>query len=184
MITSLLQFAAEAGHVEAAEPAGGISALGLDFKAFVFQLITFVLVLLFLKKFVFGKLVDTLEERRSAVIGSLEDAKQAAVELNKAEENISKLLAEARQESADIVATAHKEAAVLVTDAETKALKKAEHIVTEAKTQLDGEILKARTILKKETKSLVAEATEKIIGQKLTSAADEKLIESALAEAK
>ena len=99
-------------------------------------------------------------------------------------ESIKKLLAEARQESADIVATAHKEATAMVTEAESRAQKKAEHIVTEAKAQLDGEVLKARTALRAETKSLVADATEKIIGQKLTGANDEKLIEKALAEAK
>lgn len=182
MITQLTQFAAESTeHVEAA---GGLGALGINAKGFLFQLITFVMVMLLLKKYVFGKLVDTLEERRQAVIGSLEQAKQAAAELENAEEKIEKLLAEARQESADIVATAHKEAVALVDDAEAKATKKAEHIVHEAKGQLDQEILKARELLKKETKSLVAAATESIIRQKLTSAADEKLIEEALAEAK
>lgn len=181
MITSLTQFAAEAAHEE---PAGGIAALGIDLKAFIFQLITFVAVLLFLKKFVYHKLVDTLEERRSAVVGSLEAAKQAAEDLSKAEEKVSNLLAEARKESADIVATAQKEATALVEEAEEKARKKAETIVAEAKTQLDSEILKARTQLKAETKALVAQATERIIGEKLTTAADEKLIEKALAEAK
>lgn len=181
MITSLTQFAAEAAHEEST---GGIAALGIDLKAFVFQLITFVAVLLFLKKFVYHKLVDTLEERRSAVVGSLEAAKQAAEDLGKAEEKVSKLLAEAKKESADIVATAHKEAANMLEEAEAKSRKKAEAIVAEARTQLDGDILKARTQLQKETKALVAQATEKIIGQKLDGAADERLIEQALKEAK
>ncbi len=181
MITSLLHFAAEEA---VAEPAGGIAALGLDAKAFVFQLITFVLVLLFLKKYVFGKLVDTLEERRSAVIGSLEAAKQAAQDLDKAEERVTALINEARKESAGIVATAHKEATAMIEEAEVKARKKAEHIVTDAKTQLDSEVLKARVALQKETRVLIADATEQIIGQKLTGAADEKLIEKALAGAR
>jgi F-type H+-transporting ATPase subunit b len=182
VITQLTQFAAESTeHVEAA---GGIAALGINLKGFLFQLITFVLVLILLKKYVFGKLVDTLEARRNTVLESLEQAKQATEELQGAEEKIEKLLAEARQESADIVATAHKEAVALVEEAETKAVKKAEHIVHEAKGQLDQEVLKARELLKKETKSLVAAATESVIRQKLTGAADEKLIEKALQEAK
>lgn len=181
MITSLTQLASGATE---AEQAGGIAALGIDLKAFLFQLITFVFVLLFLKKFVYTKLVDTLEKRHDAVVDSLEAAKKAAEDLSKAEEKVSELLAEARKESADIIATAHKEATSLVEEAETKARKKAEAIVSEARVQLDGEILKARTQLQKETKALVAAATEKIIGEKLTSSADEKLIERALAEAK
>ena len=177
MITTLIQFSAEAAG-------GGLSSLGINLKGFLFQLITFVLVMLLLKKYVYGKLVDTLEARRSTVLQSLEQAKQATDELLGAEEKIEKLLVEARQESADIVATAHKEAVAMVEEAESKAQKKAEHIVSEAKAQLDSEILKARDMLVKETKALVAEATEQIIGQKLTGAADEKLIEKALQEAK
>lgn len=187
MINTVIQFADgnEAHAVaETAEKASGIGALGIDLKSFLFQLITFVIVLLILRKYVYRNLVNTLEERRTAVIGSLEAAQQATKDLEKAEENVSKLLDEAREESAAIVATAHKEAVVLVEEAESKAQKKAEHIVSEAKAQLDGEILKARALLQKETKSLVADATEKIIGLKLTGAADEKLIEKALAESK
>lgn len=176
MITQLTQFGAESG--------GGLGSLGINAKGFLFQLITFVLVMLLLKKYVYGKLVDTLEARRQTVLGSLEEAKKAAEELQDTEAKIEKLLAEARQESADIVATAHKEAVAMVEEAESKAQKKAEHIVHEAKSQLDGEILKAREVLKKETKALVADATERIIGQKLSGAADEKLIEQALQESK
>ena len=75
MFNSLLQFAAEGTeHVE--EASGGISALGLNAKAFLFQLITFVIVLVLLRKYVYGKLVDTLKARRIALIYSLEAAKQ------------------------------------------------------------------------------------------------------------
>ena len=181
MINLLTQFASETAP--AVEASGGISALGLDVKAFLFQLITFVLVLALLRKYVYGNLINTLEARRQTVLDSLEQAKKAADDLQGTEEKIESLLAEARRESSDIVATAHKEAAVMVEDAEVKARKKAEHIVADAKSQLDQEILKARVELKKETKALVAQATEAIIGQKLTGAADEKLIEKALAEA-
>jgi F0F1-type ATP synthase membrane subunit b/b' len=43
---------------------GGISSLGLNVKSFVFQLITFLIVLAILRRWVFPKLVATLEERR------------------------------------------------------------------------------------------------------------------------
>ena len=166
MTNLFLQFAAETVQAtEKVEAAGGISALGLNLKGFLFQLITFVLVLLLLRKYVYGKLVDTLETRRQAVIGSIEQAKLAADELKGTEEKIEQMFSEARQQSADIVATAHKEATSMVEDAEAKAQKKAEHIVAEAKTQLDGEILKARTTLQKETKALVARLQNRLLAK-------------------
>jgi F-type H+-transporting ATPase subunit b len=176
VITLLTQFGSE--------EAGGLSSLGLNVKAFLFQLITFVLVLVLLRKYVYSKLVDTLEERRTAVIDSLDQAKKAAEDLEKAEANVEALLVEARQEAADIVATAHKEAVVMVETAEEKSRKKAEHLVSEARAQLEQDVLKARDELKRETKTLVALATERIIGLKLTSTGDEALIEQAIKESK
>lgn len=174
MIHLFTNFAVEA------ETKSGIGALGLDVKSFLFQLITFGLVLLLLRKYVYYKLIDTLDARRDAVLGSLDQAKKATEELGRAEAKVEALLVEARKEAGDIVSTAHKEAVVMVEAAEEKSRKKAEHLVSEARAQLEQDVLKARAELKHETKALVAMATEKIIGQKLTGSADEKLIEDAL----
>ena len=55
----------------------GISSLGINLKGFLFQLITFVIVLLILRRYVFPKLVATLEARRSALEQSLAQAPPA-----------------------------------------------------------------------------------------------------------
>jgi F-type H+-transporting ATPase subunit b len=178
---------AEASHeaaTEVAEKASAFDTLGIDPKQLVFQIIAFGILVFALARWVFPVLIKAIDERQATIERSLEAAKQATDDLEKAEAKVEKLLAEARKESADIVALAHKEATAMVEEAESKAQKKAEHIVAEAKSQLDGEVLKARAVLRKDAKALVADATEKIIGQKLTSAADEKLIEQALSEAK
>lgn len=179
----VMNFAAEtASH--SAEKASAFETLGIDVKQLVFHIIAFGILVIILAKWVFPVLIKAIDERQATIEKGLEAAKQATSDLEKAEDKIEQLLAVARKESADIVAIAHKEASAMVEEAETKAQKKAEHIVAEAKTQLDGEILKARTVLQKETKALVAQATENIIGQKLNSTSDEKLIEQALKEAK
>jgi F-type H+-transporting ATPase subunit b len=167
----------------AAEQAGGISALGLNVQSFVFQLITFVAVLWLLRKFVYGRLVDTLEARRKAVEDSLDKATAAAKELEETEAKVGKMLDEARTEAADIVALAHKEATTMVEEAEAKAAKKAEHMVAQAEARLKQDIEAARVELRHETASLVAAATEKVLKQKVDSKADKDLIASALKEA-
>jgi F-type H+-transporting ATPase subunit b len=174
--------AAETSH-EATEAAGGIAALGLDWKAFLFQLISFVIVLFILRKFVFGKLVATLEARQKAVDDSLKNAAETEEKLKSAEKTIAGMLSDARRESEELVAAGHKEAAQMVEAAESKAAKRAEHIVAEAKASMDVELGKAREALKKETALLVASATEQIIGEKLDATKDAKLIDAALAKA-
>lgn len=174
--------AAETPH-EATEAAGGIAALGLDWMAFLFQLISFVIVLLILRKFVFGKLIATLEARQKAVDDSLKNAAETEEKLKSAEKTIAGMLSEARREAEELVAAGHKEAAQMVEAAESKAVKRAEHIVAEAKASMDVELGKAREALKKETALLVAAATKQIIGEKLDATRDAKLIEAALAKA-
>lgn len=161
----LQTFASGAEH--AAEPAGGLSALGLDVKSFLFQLITFVLLLLLLRKFAYPTLVKTLEERRVAVEQSLDQAKEAAEALAKVEKQISAQLKEARVQAEGIVEASQKEATQLLEVAEAKATKRADHIVAEAKNQMDAEIRKARDELRTEAVQLVAAATEQIIKQKV-----------------
>jgi F-type H+-transporting ATPase subunit b len=167
-----------------AAASGGLGALGLNVQSFLFQLITFVLVLVLLRKFVYGKLIDTLESRRQAVVDSLKAAEQSAKDLEKTEEKVAALLDEARAEARGIVETAHKESGAMIEDAETKAGKKAEHIIASAEVRMEQEIAAARKALRSETAQLVALATEKVLGQKVDAKADAKLIETAIKEAK
>ncbi len=161
----------------------GIAALGLNVQSFLFQLITFVIVLLILRKFVYGRLVDTLESRRQAVIESLDDAKEAAARLDATKNDTEKLLATARKEAADIVNVARKESASLIADAEEKAKKKAQHTIDAAEKRLSQDIEKARHELKAEMVQLVATATESIIGEKMNADKDASLIKAALQNA-
>ena len=183
-----IQFAAEVaehGHEaqHAAEQAGGLGALGLNLQSFLFQLITFVIVMLLLRTFVFKKLIATLEERRLTVENSLQQASDTEAEVKKTEARIAEMLKEARAQADDAIATGHKEAAALAEATEAKARQKAEHIVSEARAQMDVELTKAREALKAETAQLVAQATEHIIKEKLDSAKDERLISDAIKKA-
>lgn len=162
--------------------ASGIGALGLNVQGFLFQLITFVMVLLLLRKFVYGKLVATLEARRAAVIESLDSAKEAAIELQKTNERTAELLKEAQKEAAGIVALAHTEASSVIEEAETKAGKKAEHLIASAEARLEQDIAAARKQLRTDVLGLVTKATEQILQAKVDSAADAKLIEKAVKE--
>lgn len=174
-MSPLIQFGAE-------QASGGLGALGINLQGFVFQLITFVLVLLLLHRYVYKRLVDTLETRRQAVVDSLDSAKEAAVALEKSNERAAELMKEARKEAADVLALAKKEAAQVAEDAEEKASKKAEHLIEQAEARIHSDITAARLSLQSELVGLVAAATEKVIEQKLDAKADTKLIKDALKE--
>lgn len=161
----------------------GIAALGLDVRYFLFQLLSFVIIFLVLRKWVFPPLVATLEERRKTIEQSLEQAKATEAALHKAEKQVAAILHEARSQAEDMRDAAHKEATKMVEAAEAKATQRAQHIVAEAKTQMAADLRTARESLKKETAQLVAAATEQIISEKIDPAKDAKLIERALSAA-
>lgn len=167
-----------------AEAAGGLGALGINLQGFLFQLITFVLVLVLLRKYVYGRLVDTLETRRKAVIESLDNAKEAAAELEKTNLKTAELLKEARKEAQDILAIAQKEATAAIEEAEVKASKKADHILEQAEARIHTDIAAAKAHLHHELIGLVTVATEKVLQQKLDAKTDAALIKKALEEAK
>ncbi len=162
----------------------GIGALGLNVQSFLFQLISFVIVLVLLRLFVIKRVVATLEARRKATEESLQQATATEAKMRETEEKISKMLGDARVQADDIVAGGHKQSADIVEAAETKAAQRAAHIVAEAEAQLKQEVAKARDELKAETMQLVGLATSTVLKEKLDARKDNDLINDALAAAR
>ena len=169
-------------HAFAAEETGGISALGLDPLALLAQGVTFLLLFWVIKKFALGKIIDTLEKRRKTINAGITLGEEMAEEKEKLEERIVQALAKARDESSKIIASAQEESGRMLQEAEDKAALKADAMLKDAEARIEDEIGKARTGLEKEMVSLVADATEIILREKLNSAKDSELIKRSLQE--
>lgn len=159
-------------------------ALGIDWRTLVLQIIAFSILVWILGKFVYPKLIESIDKREKAIEESVAAANEAEAKAEETQKEVEKLFKQARQESTEIVDTAHKEAANMVKEAEDRAKKRAEQIVVDARAQLDQDILKARTTLRNETTELVALATEKIVREKVDPKRDKTLIETAIKEAR
>ncbi len=177
MIHILSQFAEAA-----AEESEGIAALGIDPLAILAQGFTFLVFFIIIKKFAVSKIVKTLEDRRTTIEGSLDKAEELTKQNEETQKRVSALLSEARKESEDIINKSHEEAGAIVVAAEEKAGEKAEKIIADGKAQIDQQVLKAQELLKKETLTLVAAATEAVLAKKVDPKTDAKLIEDALKE--
>lgn len=168
----------------AAEQQDLLGALGIDWQLLVIQVISFLILLFALKKLVYPALLKALDERQASIEASASAAKDAQAAAEKAEEATEAQLEKAKKEAAEIVALAHKEATALIEEAETRAGKKADHLIEQAESRLASEVTAARAELRKEVVTLVAQATEVVIGEKLDAKKDAALIERALKEAK
>lgn len=161
-----------------------LGSLGIDVQLLVLQTVAFLLLLFILTKYVFPKLNAMLDKRDKAIADSLKAASEAEKNAAKSQEEVEKLLKSARRDADEIVASAKTEASSMVDSAEKKSRERAEQIVAAAEAELKSEVAKVRTLLKKETLELVAEATEKVVGTVVNEKVDEKLIRSAVEGAK
>ena len=168
-----------------AESAGsGIGAFGVNIKSLLFQFITFVLVVMILRRFVFPKLIATLEKRREALEESLAAAKKAQESLVGAEAKVEELIKSAREDADEAIADAGRKAQEVIASAEKVGAEKAARIITEAEQHLGIEREKLRSELRNELAALVTKATEKVLHTKIDSNADTALISSAVKEIK
>lgn len=180
-MNQIIQFAATEAHTESQSL---FEALGINVQLLIVQVVSFLILLAILRKFVYPTLIKAIDDRQAKIEASTKAAETAQAKAEKAEADVEKAFKQARKEADAVLETAHKEAAVMLETAETKAKKRAEHIVSEARSQLDQDILAAREALRKDTRELVAMATEKIVREKIDATKDAALIDRAIQEAR
>jgi F-type H+-transporting ATPase subunit b len=178
----MLLFAAEGAH-EAAEAAGGgspLAALGVDLRSFIFQIITFILVLILLKRFAFTPISKKLAERRQTIDDGVRMGLRMEKEKAKLDEDVAKTMREARHEADQIIAAAHKDAREVIRKAEKDAQRKVDAMLADAEERAVEESEQARKKLEKDIVGLVSEATETIVGEKVDTKRDAELVAKAL----
>ena len=168
-------------HISTVASSSGIGALGVDGKALVIQLITFILAYLVLRKFAFGPIVRILQERRKVIEDSVKLGEKMRSDEAKLEEKIEQKLHETRKQADQIIADATESAKQIVREAEGSAKSRADIIVKEAEEKTKQELSRARHKLEGEMASLVAQATSAVLDEKVDAKKDAGLIERALA---
>lgn len=177
LLTTVTRFASEA-----AEEKSGIAVLGIDFKVILLQAGTFLLLFFTIKKFALDGIVSTLEQRRQTIDKGVELGLEMEKKKGEFDEELKKLHNKARETADEIIATANKESSAIIKAGEASAAKKVDQMLKDAEARIEREMNKARTELKHEMLSLVAEATEVIIDEKLDKQKDAGLISRALAK--
>lgn len=176
MIAIPIQFAAE--H-EAAE-ASGIGALGIDARAFIIQLITFLFVYLILRKYVFKRIVDALQARQETISKGVELTTELTAEREKLEKEVEATHKKARQEANQMLAETKERATTIIKEAEESATKKIDAMMADAKKRIEEESARARRELEGELVDLVIKATEVVADEKIDAKKDSALIARAL----
>ncbi|MBI3624428.1 F0F1 ATP synthase subunit B [Candidatus Saccharibacteria bacterium] len=154
-----------------------LAALGVSFKTFIIQLITFVLVFLLLKRFAFGPISRMLAERRRLIDEGVKAGQLLAKEREQFEQEKAAATRQARTEADKIIASAHKEARDVIHEAEKTAARKAEAMLSDAEARIAEQTEHSRRKLEKDLVNLISDATEAIVGEKLDAKKDAALVD-------
>lgn len=164
----------------ATETHTGIGALGLDWRALLFQVLNFVILLGLLRAFAYRPIMAVLESRRQTIEESLRNVQMIAATKTALEQEKKALLAAARTEAERFVDQGKTRGEQVVAAAEEKAQERVAELIAHGEARLAEEVALVRQGLKAEALSLVVAATEKIIDIKLDPVKDEELITKAI----
>ena len=160
--------------------ASPLAALGVDAKSLIFQLITFLLVFLVLKKFAFKPITKMLVERRKVIEDGVKMGQRMEKEKSKLDDDVVKVMRDARLEADKIIGNAQKEAREIIREAEKVGQRKVDTMITDAEGRIQEETEQAKRRLEKEIVGLVSEVTEAIVEEKVDPTKDAQLIDKAL----
>jgi len=136
---------------------------------FVWTLVTFVIVLLLLKKFAWKPIIKSLNERESNIANSIATAERVKQEMAQMQSENEALLARAREERGQLLKEARDTKDKIINEAKEQAKVEANKIIAEAQVAINSQKMAALTDVKNQVGKLVIEVSEKVLRQELAS---------------
>ena len=140
--------------------------------------ITFVIVLLILKKIAWGPILNALEEREKGIQSSIDRAHQAKDESEAILRKNKELLAKADAESDRIIREGRDFAEKLRADISQKAQSEAQKMIASAKEEIEQEKRRALDVLRNEVADLAVRGAEKIIKSNLDADTQKRIVDT------
>lgn len=140
----------------------------------IWQLITFLVVLFVLAKFVWKPIMGALRQREASIAESLASAEKARQEMENLNAANEKLLQEARMERDKMLKDAKEATNSMIEEAREKAKKEGAKMLEDAKKAIDGEKQQALVQMQDEAANLSVQIAEKILRKNLKNSADQK----------
>ena len=152
---------------------------GWNWKLFLSQVISFVIVALLLQRFAYKPILAILEERRRKIEEGQLNAEKIKKELAEAEKRYQEILAKANADAQRMIDETRESAAHLSERKQQEAIAAAEQIIAKAREAAAIEHERTMESLKHELGRLVVETTAKVIEKVLTPEDQRRLQEEA-----
>ena len=146
------------------------------------SVVTFLLLLVILKKVAWGPIISALEQRENDIKDALNAAEEAKKEAEKVSNDYEQSIKEAQKQSQQIIADSKEAAEKVKAKIENNASKKAESMINDAKIQINAEKENAINEIKAIAIDLSIEAASKVVEKNIDNEDNRKLVNDAIAE--
>jgi len=148
----------------------------------IWTVVTFVILLLVLKKFAFGPIQNMIDKRRQAIAESIERAEETRRDAERLLAEYRESIANAKHEAEEIIDRAHKVGESTKNDIVNEARDQAQKEVEDARKQIQRETRKAIQELKDEVADLAILAAGKVTSKSINREDHLRLVDEALSE--
>jgi F-type H+-transporting ATPase subunit b len=148
----------------------------------IVELITFVIMLAILARYVYPEIVKLAEARQQAIAQQLKEAEQARSEAEDRLKDAASKLEDARRTAQSVIDAATKSGEQLRHELRQKADEESKRTIEAARKEIEAERERAVQSVRSEVASLVVAATEKVIGETLDDDKHRRLIDKAIQE--
>jgi len=148
----------------------------------IWTLIAFGITFFVLRRYAFGPIQKTIDERRERIRKSVDEADNAREEARALLEEHRALIASAKGEAAEILADARKVGDAQIERVKQEAESERERRLAETKRQIEAETTRSLDQIRSEVAELTLAATARVTGKVLDAEDQRRLIDEAIAE--
>ena len=148
----------------------------------IWTLIAFAITFFVLKRYAFGPIQKTIDERRARILASVEEADRAREEARALLEQHRALIGQAKGEAAEILADARKVADAQIERVKQESEADRQRRLEETRRQIESETKRSLDQIRSEIADLTLEATSRVTGKVLDAEDQRRLIDEAIAE--
>jgi F-type H+-transporting ATPase subunit b len=146
----------------------------------IWTLIAFAITFFVLRKYAFGPIQKTIDERRDRIRRAVEEADAARAEARQLLEQHKALIGQAKSESGEILAEARKVAEAQLARAREETEADRQRRLEDTRKQIEAETARALEQIRIEVADLTLAATSRVVGRVLTDEDHRRLIDEAI----
>jgi F-type H+-transporting ATPase subunit b len=158
------------------------SLLAPDLGLIVWIGLTFLILLVLLRKFAWGPITSALSEREDKIRESMEQAEKALAEAKQLQADNDKARREAEAQAQSILREAREEAERMRGEEVNKTRDQIQHLQEAAQTEIEREKQSALDSLRQEVADLAVSAAEKILRENLDADRQKKIVKDFLSD--